>query len=112
MLSDPELLKRILRNILTNAMHYTLQGEVILKCSVTFKNILIEIIDTGIGISEHKLKEIFKELYQIDGANKHIGGGLGCFNIFYFLWIKPVKKRFRRQSQSIRQSCNAHENAI
>ncbi|MBT7410815.1 MAG: HAMP domain-containing histidine kinase [Methylococcales bacterium] len=75
--SDPELLRRILRNILNNAMQYTLQGKITLKCSITFKFVLIEIIDTGIGIPKHKLKEIFTEFYQIDHSAKYSGGGLG-----------------------------------
>ena len=76
-LTDADLLMRILRNILSNAIRYTNKGEIVLSCSVVFKHLCIEISDTGIGIPRRQLQAIFKEFYQIEGIHRGADSGLG-----------------------------------
>jgi PAS domain S-box-containing protein len=79
--SDPSLVEQVLRNLVANAIKYTRQGEVRLRCLKDESVVRIEVIDTGIGISEDQLRYIFDEFYQVSvpthGHNKRDGYGLG-----------------------------------
>src|SRR5690606_5031970 len=77
--SDIQLLARILRNLLTNAIRYTPKGRVLLGCRRRRQSLSIEVWDTGVGIAEDKLEEIFQEFKRGDAvqANQDRGLGLG-----------------------------------
>jgi len=76
--SDPNLLSEIIQNLVSNAIRYTDQGEVGMTCSPDGELCRIEVRDTGIGIGEDQLENIFQEFHQIrsPGGNKE-GFGLG-----------------------------------
>lgn len=77
--SDPDLLERILRNLLSNALKYTRRGGFALICRPRETHVLLQVIDTGSGIAPGQLHEIFDEFTQIDnpGRNDARGFGLG-----------------------------------
>ncbi|MCF6216355.1 MAG: hybrid sensor histidine kinase/response regulator [Emcibacter sp.] len=78
--SDPKLLRRILQNFISNAIRYTDEGRVLLGCRRRRGNQLeIQVWDTGCGISENKIEEIFIEFKQLNNVsdNKEQGLGLG-----------------------------------
>lgn len=77
--SDPILLERVLRNLLSNAIKYTEFGRVLLGCRRKTKSINVYIIDTGIGIAEKNLPEIFHEFIQVNKSASFgdYGFGLG-----------------------------------
>jgi signal transduction histidine kinase/CheY-like chemotaxis protein len=77
--SDPVLLGRILRNLISNAVHYTEQGRVLVGCRRYGSMFRIEVYDTGIGISADQLDEIFEDFHQIGNVarNRRLGLGLG-----------------------------------
>lgn len=77
--SDPLLLERILRNLLSNAIRYTDSGSVKLSCRCLAGEVLLEIQDMGYGISAASLPHIFEEYYQEDNPsrNRRLGLGLG-----------------------------------
>ena len=75
--SDPTLLRRILLNFLSNAVRYTAQGKVLFGCRRRGDALSIEVWDTGPGIPEDKLEEIFVEFRQIDHGTDDRGRGLG-----------------------------------
>ncbi|MCJ0973525.1 PAS-domain containing protein [Pseudomonas sp. PS1] len=75
--SDIQLLARILRNLLTNAIRYTPSGRVLLGCRRRRQSLSIEVWDTGIGIAEDKLEEIFHEFKRGDGVRPQQDRGLG-----------------------------------
>lgn len=78
--SDSQLLARILRNFLTNAVRYTPpQGKILLGCRHRVEGLAIEVWDTGMGIPQDKLNEIFQEFKRIlpPHAPKDKGLGLG-----------------------------------
>lgn len=77
--SDSQLLARILRNFLTNAIRYTGQGRILLGCRRRSDHMLLQVWDTGPGIPEDKLAEIFQEFKRIrpKGAPADKGLGLG-----------------------------------
>jgi heavy metal sensor kinase len=75
---DKENLKKVLLNILDNAIKYTLPGgEVSVHASVSVNTIDITIADTGIGIPSHDVPHIFDRFYRVDKSRSSYGFGLG-----------------------------------
>jgi protein-histidine pros-kinase len=76
--SDPNLLAEIIQNLVSNAIRYTDKGSVRLECVQRGSECVIKVTDTGIGIPEEELEEIFREFHQAKapGASKE-GFGLG-----------------------------------
>ncbi|WP_042696401.1 PAS domain-containing hybrid sensor histidine kinase/response regulator [Azospirillum sp. B506] len=75
--SDPQLLRRVLQNFLSNAIRYTPKGRVLLGCRrrrdpVGGDRLRIEVWDTGPGIPEARRHEVFEEFRRLGGEN---GGG-------------------------------------
>ncbi|MDX1756826.1 MAG: NahK/ErcS family hybrid sensor histidine kinase/response regulator [Marinobacter sp.] len=75
--SDSQLLARILRNFLTNAIRYTGQGRILLGCRRQRHHVLLQVWDTGPGIPDDKLTEIFQEFKRIQPAGAQADKGLG-----------------------------------
>ncbi len=75
--SDPIMLPRILRNLLTNAIRYTQNGGVLLGCRRRGGRILIEVYDTGPGIPSGEIEHVFEEFYQLDNPERDRSKGLG-----------------------------------
>lgn len=75
--SDIQLLARILRNLLSNAIRYTPSGRVLLGCRRHRQSLSIEVWDSGIGIADDKLKEIFQEFKRGDSQRPKQDRGLG-----------------------------------
>jgi CheY-like chemotaxis protein len=76
--SDPNLLSEIIQNLVSNAIRYTNQGTVKLRCVQAGGCCFVEVQDTGVGIENDQLEAIFKEFHQVKspGSNKE-GFGLG-----------------------------------
>lgn len=76
--TDIHLLARVLRNFLSNAIRYTGQGgRILLGCRRSKSSLWIEVWDTGAGIPEDKLGEIFQEFKRGDSQRQDRGLGLG-----------------------------------
>ncbi|RDE25378.1 PAS domain S-box protein [Motiliproteus coralliicola] len=75
--TDSQLLARILRNFLSNALRYTEQGRILLGCRRRHDGLSIEVWDTGIGIAADKLEEIFVEFNRVRHNNSAQDKGLG-----------------------------------
>ncbi len=75
--SDPTLLRRIMENLISNAIRHTDSGKVLLGCRHQGTNLRIEIWDTGIGIPQDQLKLIFDEFYQLGNPAREMSKGLG-----------------------------------
>jgi two-component system, sensor histidine kinase len=77
-LTDAELLRRLLGNLIANAIRYTLHGSIDVSCRRRGEQLDLVVHDTGIGIPADQTERIFEEFYQIDnGAQRPEGLGLG-----------------------------------
>ena len=77
--SDPALLERMLRNLVSNAVRYTDRGGVAVGCRRQEGQVQIDVWDTGIGIAESEQFRIFGEFYQAantQGSSEGLGLGL------------------------------------
>ena len=66
--SNPALLQRAVQNFLSNALHYTPHGRILLGCRHVKGALRIEVWDTGIGIPEDRRHIIFQEFRRLDTA--------------------------------------------
>jgi PAS domain S-box-containing protein len=76
-LADPTLLERALRNLIENAIRFTPEGAVLLGVRPRGARVRIEVVDTGIGISEDRRADIFEEFVQVDNPGRDLDQGLG-----------------------------------
>ena len=71
-------LKLMIRNLIENAIHYTpTGGDVLIKTETEDPFIVLEIVDTGIGIPADDLGRVFERFYRVDKARSRETGGTG-----------------------------------
>jgi signal transduction histidine kinase len=79
-LADRDKITWVVNQLLDNAIKFTNQnGHVLLKVSLAHALVQIAVIDSGIGIPEDKINEVFQPFHQLDGdsTRKYEGTGLG-----------------------------------
>ncbi len=69
--SDPQLLRRVVQNYVSNAIRYTKSGKVLVGARRRGEKIEIQVLDTGPGIASDQLEQIFLEFHRLpsDQAN-------------------------------------------
>src|SRR5690606_13519452 len=76
--SDPAYLRRILQNLIGNALRYTSQGRVLVGVRRLKGAVRVEVHDTGPGIAPEDQQAVFREFHRIGGsASAAAGMGLG-----------------------------------
>ena len=77
-LTDPIRVRRMLGNLLANAIKYTAEGGILLASRQTANGLRVEVWDTGIGIAREHLRDVFLEFYKVaDHSGTSDGFGLG-----------------------------------
>ena len=104
--TDPVLLERVLRNLVSNAIRYSDDGGVLVSCRLRQRDgsprLLVQVWDTGIGISEANLPRIFDEFFQAQSNRpleahhrKGLGLGLAIVKRLAALMDAPLTVRSR-----------------
>jgi signal transduction histidine kinase len=75
--SDPQLLERIVSNLIQNSLRYTRAGGVLVAARRRAGQVSIEVWDSGVGIPPDKIDLIFQEFYQVDNPERDRSKGLG-----------------------------------
>ena len=75
--SDPALFEQIIRNLISNALKYTIHGKILLGCRRRGGQLHIEVWDTGVGIPKGQLRAVFDEFHQLDNPARERTRGLG-----------------------------------
>ncbi len=80
MLADPTRMKQILLNLLSNAVKFTPETHsVTLSCSRERDQLIISVVDTGIGMTAEEVIEVMQPFHQVDNSlsRRYEGTGLG-----------------------------------
>ena len=80
--ADPGRIRQILTNLVSNAIKFTEQGEIavhyqVLEQTTDYTKLRIDVVDSGIGLSEKQQKRLFKRFNQADGSTTRKYGGTG-----------------------------------
>jgi signal transduction histidine kinase len=75
--SDLGKVNLILRNLVSNAFKFTKHGRVSIRIDAAGDELLLEVSDTGIGISPSDLPQMFEMFRQLDSATTRVHGGVG-----------------------------------
>jgi len=77
-LGDKEKLTAVMNQLLDNALKFTPPGgTIVIKAESTEKDVIISVTDTGIGISEERIEEVFEPFHQLDESTARRYGGTG-----------------------------------
>jgi signal transduction histidine kinase len=75
--TDEIRLKEIMNNLISNAIKLTEKGGIIVRAKKEKGHLKVTVADTGIGIPEAKMKELFTKFYQVDASLSRRYGGTG-----------------------------------
>ncbi len=75
---DPNRIRQLLNNLISNAVKFTKEGKINVDLSLTNEgNLRFSVKDTGIGIPKEKLALLFQKFTQLDSSHSRIYGGTG-----------------------------------
>ena len=82
LLGDPIRLHQIILNLLSNAVKFTSKGKITVRVQILIEDdeqvtIKFEVTDTGIGIAQNKIEEIFENFQQASNSTSKLFGGTG-----------------------------------
>lgn len=74
---DPDKIEQVLENLVSNAIKFTPEGNVRINTKDIGNSVIVEVEDTGIGISKEHLERLFDRFYRTDKARSRDKGGTG-----------------------------------
>ncbi len=132
--TDYTVLKQILVNVISNAVKYTIKGQIDVKLSYD-RSLIFTITDTGIGMHESDIQKIFKPFSRIKNPLKAEGSGFGMYVtqglvhslkgeiniqskkdegtcVTIKLPLQPVEKTPDEDTKDISVKCNVYNNIL
>ncbi|OGU34689.1 MAG: hypothetical protein A2068_08560 [Ignavibacteria bacterium GWB2_35_6b] len=97
--SDKSKIEQIIINLLGNAVKFTEHGKISMKFSSSGNGLAIEVADTGIGIDENNLNEIFHEFKQLDSSTSRNYGGTGLGLAICKKYVSSLKGELKVNSK-------------
>lgn len=92
---DENRLKQVFINLISNALKFTdLWGEVIIKASLKWNNVIFEIIDNWVGIAKEELEKIFEKFSQASCDLQRLNS---CWLGIWLALVKNILKDFKSQ---------------
>jgi PAS domain S-box-containing protein len=81
-LADPQLIRQVVSNLIGNAIKFTAEGSILIRAKLVPSNdttdlLEIDVIDTGVGMSEEQQKVVFERFKQADASTTRRFGGTG-----------------------------------
>lgn len=74
---DVERMEQVFYNLIENAIKYTIKGQITVRSYLKSDFVIIEIIDSGIGIPSEELPKIWERFYRVDQSRTRKTGGTG-----------------------------------
>jgi len=75
--SDPAMVRQILTNLVGNAIKFTDEGGIVLRCERRERSVLFQVADTGPGIPADSRERVFEPFVQLDASTTRREGGSG-----------------------------------
>jgi signal transduction histidine kinase/CheY-like chemotaxis protein len=75
--TDPVLIERVLRNLVSNAVRYTDRGRIVIGCRHRGAAVAVQVLDSGRGIPIDQQERVFQEYYQLGNPERDRTKGLG-----------------------------------
>jgi signal transduction histidine kinase len=99
--ADPDLIGRVLDNLINNALKYTKQGgQIILRAGRADGALLVQVEDDGEGMAPEQAARVFDKFYQVkDGSGKARRGGAGLGLAFCKLVVEAHNGRIWAESE-------------
>lgn len=76
-MTDPAILRRIMNNLISNAIKYTHKGGVSITCRIGTDHVMIRVRDSDVGMAPDKIRTIFSEYVRLNDASQEPGYGIG-----------------------------------
>lgn len=97
--SDKSKIEQIIINLLGNAVKFTEHGKIRIKFTSFGNSLEIEVADTGIGIDENNMNEIFHEFKQLDSSTSRNYGGTGLGLAICKKYVSSLKGELKVSSK-------------
>jgi signal transduction histidine kinase len=106
---DPDRIKQILLNLLSNATKFTQDGSITIRIKKESRNqqawVACQVIDTGIGIDSIEQKQLFRLFHQVDNSSTRDHGGLGISLALSLRFARMMRGDLTLESQLGEGSC-------
>ncbi|NML32323.1 hybrid sensor histidine kinase/response regulator [Paraburkholderia antibiotica] len=103
--SDPILVERIARNLISNAVRYTDTGRILIGCRRRGAFVSLQVWDTGRGISPDQQELVFQEYHQVGNPERDREKGLGLGLAIVRRTVDLLECRLKLRSELGRGSC-------